>query len=283
MKRLILLFAFCVPLIFGSGCGPSYEPIVGGTVRIPIQTIVSLSPSTTEIAGRLGATRAIRGRTSACNWPPAVEQIEVVVSGTTPDFERIAEIAPDLILMDNALYGDEVLDQLLEMRMNVLILESNSIGGWADFHYRFGAIMGFEKETNSEVDRVYSMREEARATWQDRSPSATILLAGEGEYMAAGMNTFNRETLEIAGYTPIGPDASSFVVVSAESLVSWNPEFIFTPGGRDQIMADSRLQTVRAVQDGRVYNVNADILLRAGNRVPELIEALYRVGVRSYE
>lgn len=252
-------------------------------MRQQITTIVSLSPSTTEIAGRLGVLRSMRGRTAACNWPPAVTELEVVVDGTTPNFERIAEIAPDLIVLDTALYSDEVIDQLLQLELNVLPMESSSLGGWMDFHYKFGAIMGLELDTNSEVDRVYSMREEARAAWGERSPSAVTLLTGSGEYMASGIHSFNREMLEFAGYSHVGPEADNFQTVSPESLVQWNPEFIFTPGGREQIMSDPRLQSVRAVQDGRVYNVNPDILLRAGNRVPELIESLYRAGVRSYD
>jgi iron complex transport system substrate-binding protein len=63
--------------------------------------IVSLCPSLTELAFALGRGDALVGRTKFCVQPSgAVERIEKVGGTKNPKVDRIVELAPDLVLMN---------------------------------------------------------------------------------------------------------------------------------------------------------------------------------------
>jgi iron complex transport system substrate-binding protein len=64
--------------------------------------------------------------------------------------------------------------------------------------------------------------------------------------------------------------------------VSFNPDVILVPGtkfdvsGADKVLKDPRFATVSAVKQKRVIVLDADILLREGQRVDQLIKAVHR-------
>ena len=63
--------------------------------------LVSLCPSLTELVFDLGAGEALVGRTKFCVHPAdRVEAVEKVGGTKNPKVERIIELAPDLVLMN---------------------------------------------------------------------------------------------------------------------------------------------------------------------------------------
>jgi len=95
-------------LAFVAACSPrpsartlSITDDWGRTVALaaPARRIVSLSPSSTEILFALGLGPRVVGRTSYCDFPPAVRSVPEVGNGIEPNVEAVAARHPDLVVL----------------------------------------------------------------------------------------------------------------------------------------------------------------------------------------
>jgi len=76
-----------------SGCSPAEAD------RTQTQRIISLAPSTTEILFTLGLDDRLVGVTRYCDYPAATSEIAKVGGYVDPNYEAIAALAPDLIVL----------------------------------------------------------------------------------------------------------------------------------------------------------------------------------------
>src|SRR5688500_5543556 len=72
----------------------------GTTIELPAipQTIVSLTPATTEILFALGTGDRLRGRTDLDLYPPEATALPVVATYQGVHIEDVVDIAPDLVI-----------------------------------------------------------------------------------------------------------------------------------------------------------------------------------------
>lgn len=271
---LPLIVALIVAL---AGCNK--PPEAGGKNPEKVYgTIISLSPGTTELIGNyLMEGTVLRGRTAACNYPPHVTSVPVVCS-VKPDYEKIAEIKPDLIVYDKTLFTDADIEKLKQVapRADHLVFEGDTVDSYMDFVYRLGSALQSATRFSEYVDKVHAKAMPGRTNPPDPRPKAMVLIGGGGtEYMAAGLDGFLADAIRSAGGTPIGPKSRKFETINVEALIQDNPNVIFTNSPAQVILADKRLQNVDAVKHQRIIEVNGDILLRAGTRVDRLLERFY--------
>ena len=97
----------------------------------------------------------------------------------------------------------------------------------------------------------------------------------------AGPATFINELIEIAGGRNVFADApAQWPQVSLETIVSRQPDVIVLPSGDDQTLDLRRLRArvgwrdLRAVREGRVIHVDAELFNRPGPRVAEAARQL---------
>lgn len=271
MRRLIALLLLLV--LFLAGCGQPQT--VGGKPRkTQIHTAISLSPSTTElIFGNVSSIRPV-GRTAACNWPNAISQVEIVAD-VKPNYERIAQIKPDLLVYDASIYNEADIAKIKQLGLNTLEMNVHTVNDYIEFLYKLGAEIGAESVMSQNADKVYEKVKQNLGTAPTVKPKMAILLPnGSAEYMIAGLKSFQADIVRNSGAEPVGPDADKFVTASVESLIQMDPDFILVPTGGDTVLADPRLQSLKAVKSKRVAVVDSDILLRAGYRVDILLNQL---------
>lgn len=269
-----------VPLILALalfGCKPTVDPVGGDLNPELAKTIVSLSPSTTEIVGGSGISGTLVGRTESCNYPPVVKNVPVVMSGTKPNFEKIASIHPDLIVLDSALYSDADTAKIKELGINTIVMDSSSIEGFRTFLIELGKATGIETRLSKYYDDFMIRVKGSKATFskEEVKPSVMVMLGGEGRYYVLGKNTFLADVLNEMGTEFIGADSGEYTQVSVEQILKWNPDVIFMPSGDDQkMMSDPQLSQLGAVKDKAVIGVTGDYLLRSGYRMDRLVDAM---------
>jgi len=103
--------------------------------------------------------------------------------------------------------------------------------------------------------------------------------------MTAGPKTLSSELMVRAGGCNIAHDAATdYPEFSPEAIVSRNPDVIIFPEihGTDAVEVETIKArpgwgTVKAVQNGRLYSIDADILSRPGPRVVEALEKMMRL------
>lgn len=269
------------------GCRPPAQ-LQGKPNATNYRKVISLSPSTTEIAGTFMTDSArLQGRTSACDHPDFVRDIEVVGS-VKPDFEKIAAMKPDFIVYDQTLYNDADIEKLktIAPQADVLVLDPSTVKSYIDFLYRFAAATASETQVMDYAEKVLQASGVGRSNPPDPKPKVITLLGGgpNTEYMATGTQSFLADVVRDGGGEPVGPDSDRFQVVNVEHLVKWNPDLIFTSDDPKTILSDPRLKDIGAVKGKAVLQFRGDILLRAGARVDKLINRVRQlIGVRSDE
>ena len=101
---------------------------------------------------------------------------------------------------------------------------------------------------------------------------------GEGGEFTAGGNTFVHEMIEQAGGINIAADLEGWAY-SLELIVSGSPDLILCSdenGTRERLISSAGYREMEAVQQGRVYTIDTDLIDRQGPRLAEGLEALAR-------
>ena len=78
---------------------PDYQPVTvfGVTFSEAPQTIVTLSPASTEMLARLGLTEQIVGRGEGCTYPEEMEGVTTVGTEAEPDMDALLALEPDVV------------------------------------------------------------------------------------------------------------------------------------------------------------------------------------------
>lgn len=277
MRRALLFLSLIA--LFVAGCSPQ-RPTIGGFKRekSPMR-IVSLSPSATEIlVTKAGVSQRMVGRTAACNWPQAAQGIPVV-GQVKPDFEKIAQMNPDLIVYDQDLYSPTDEQKIKELGVDTYVLRGDTLEEFEKSVFEIGKLVGGETELSKYVDDIYRARDASTAAAITPQPKVAIILPGQGgEHLIAGTKSFAAAVVRASGVEVVGPDARLFVPLNAEQLLSQAPTVILAAGAAgsaQRLAADPRLKPTPAVRDGKVFEVEQDVILRRGGRVDTLINTLH--------
>lgn len=272
---LLLGLGGCSALKGLTGKQKDWEP-GGRLLQDPARVIISLSPGSTEIIALKGGTNFLRARTQSCNYPKFVEKLPVVAS-VKPNYEKIAEMHPDLVVYDPDLYNANDVAQMRNLtKREPFALGGRTIDEFIDRLYAMGKLYTGETFISDYVDDIESARRTSLADPVQPTPKVALLLPdSSGRHMIAGVNSFQADEIRAATGQPVGPKAEMFVPLNAESLIQMNPDIILTAGSPDPILDDPRFKSLTAVKKNRVRGVLQDVILRRGVRVPLVIEQLH--------
>ena len=104
-------FVLCMLILFLFGAGIIFFINSRGTLltvchktadRIAYNRIVSLSPNITEILFALGLGESVVGVTRFCLYPPEAQEKKKVGGFIDPNYEAIAALQPDLVLVNGS-------------------------------------------------------------------------------------------------------------------------------------------------------------------------------------
>ncbi|MBT4497763.1 MAG: cobalamin-binding protein [Gemmatimonadetes bacterium] len=249
------------------------------------QRIVSLAPNITEILFAIGLGDRVIGVTEFCNYPEGAQTVEKVAGFNTLSVEKIIAAKADLVLASRG-NDREGVETLRQMGVPVFGIEIQSIEQLLERIERLGKLGGVEEQAmalrQSLKKRVGRVR--AKVDSLEERPRVMWGYLGEPVY-TAGANTMIDDVFEIAGGTNVGRLApGAWPQVGLETMVSWAPEVIITTdnmgeeGGFEKKLEEMRRtdgwKSLPAMRDRRVFNIDGDLLNRAG---PRLIDALEQI------
>ncbi len=261
---------------------------IGNEVEIegPVERIVSLAPSNTEIAFALGLGDQIVGVTDFCDYPPQALEIEKI-GGVEPNLEQIVALDPDLVLAIGGEPDPLIIGQLQELGLAVLVLKPDDLD--ALYH---------DIELVGQATGVQQRAEELVAEMQERVAAVTAVTADVTERplvfyeldgtdptkpWTAGSGSWHDEFIHMVGGTNLaGTQESAWVQLNAEEIVAQDPVIIIlgdaawgtTP---ESVAERPGWDVISAVRDGRVYPIDDNLISRPGPRVVEGIEELARL------
>ncbi|MFT7519818.1 MAG: iron complex transport system substrate-binding protein [Kiritimatiellia bacterium] len=290
-RAVAVLFGIALAALAAAGAvsmwfGEGPPPAAVSEVRL-----VSLSPSVTETLAVLGASDLQVARSAWCNWPPEVQDLPIVGSGLTPDYEAIVAARPSHILVEAS--GSAPVEDLRALAITEALpwLTLEEVTGSV---VRIGELTGRQAKADKLVGRL-----QERLAVPEAGPSApTVLLVlggdglGERPPWFIKKNSLHGMALNALGVRNAVPEeVAGAPTLSIERLIQLDPDVIVVliPGQPDAaarqraMHAFDHLEPLRAPREGRVAALGSARLLTTGpgilDYVDELEQTLRPLGV----
>ncbi|MDX1814150.1 MAG: cobalamin-binding protein [Candidatus Bathyarchaeia archaeon] len=256
--------------------------------------IISMAPSTTEIAFALDLDDKIVAVSDYCDYPYDFSawieagNMSTIGDFSDPSMEAIASLSPDLILATAGVQGPTI-GTLRDLGYKVLILNPSDVDGVMQDIELVGNATGKTAEAaaliadlNSRINTVVDTVANADFTptvyyevWYDPTSLWT-----------AGSKAWQNALIEKAGGVNIFADQDlEYFMSSAEAVIERNPDIILLPaegmgegvpfwGSLDDVRARPGWDTIKAIQNNGLIEVDSNTIARAGPRVADIIEDL---------
>jgi iron complex transport system substrate-binding protein len=244
------------------------------------QRYVSLLPNLTEILYALGLGDRVSGVTKYCYFPPEAQDVEKIGDAFSPNIEKVLFLGPDMVLSGKGSKLDEVLPVLEENGITVAVFDPKTMDGIEDVILQIAYLAQVEQRGQDLVAEIQAARRDiGESVARQNLPrpgvfvmidTDTLFTVGEGEFLS--------EMIEVAGGKNVASAlGKGYLQISEEKLFELDPDIIIaTYPMRDALLARSGWQGLKAVQSGRVYDVDGDVVSRPGPRVAQGLEELFR-------
>ena len=249
----------------------------------PLQRIVSLAPSNTEILFAIGAGDRIVGVTDYCNYPPEAMNRTKVGGYSTIDVEKVIALNPDLVV---AAYGNglETIETLRNNGLTVIAFNPKNISDVMRDIEILGRVTGCEENASKLIEMMKNKIAEVEKAVANASKPKVVHILWHDPIWISGNNTFIDELIRLAGGKNAFSDMDGWKIVSVEDILERNPDVIIVNsgtgmGGSEHVLyewAISELKDISAVKNGRVYIINADIISRPSYRLVYALEEIAR-------
>lgn len=244
------------------------------------ERIISLAPSSTELLFALGLGDKVVGVTKHCDYPQEASEKEKIGGYSTPDLEKIVALQPDLILA-SSIHEKEVIPSLEEMGFTVFALEPRNLAGIMEGMRVIGVITGSEGKAGDAIagmeGRVSAITDE---TENLETVPGVLYITWHDPLWSVGSGNIIHELIDKAGGMNIFQDITGHKVVSLEAVILRNPDVIIACSGHGEakdkpfqwVREESRLGVIEARKNNRIYEVDADLVNRAGPRAVDALE-----------
>jgi len=252
----------------------------------PVQRIVSLAPSNTEILFAVGAGSQVVGRDTFSDYPAEALNVADIGGGFGAlDTETIIASSPDLVLAADLTPAEQI-QALEDLGLTVFVLGNPiDLPGMYENLRTVAKMTGHLEETETLItslkERV-AVVEQKLAGVKDRP---LVLYEIDGTDPNApwvpGPDTFVNTLLTMAGGNNMSAALEgAWVQVSLETIIEMNPDLILLGdaqwGGMTPEMVASRggWDALTAVQEGKIYPFDDNLVSRPGPRLVDGLEAL---------
>lgn len=256
----------------------------------PPQRIVSIAPANTEILFALGLDDRIVGVTRFCDYPPKVKtmvkegKITIIGGFSDPNIEKIVALKPDVVFAMHSLQLKAV-ESLENRGVSVIFLDPKSVQDILDDILLVGRATDKEAEAKKLVEEMKQRISYIVSKTQNVKYRPKVYYeVWHDPLMSIGPGTWINELIELAGGTNIFSDAKTkYPKVSSEAVIERNPEIIIIKVGymggvaKEEIAKRPGWNIIDAVKNGRIYEVDENILIRPGPRIVEGLETLAKI------
>jgi iron complex transport system substrate-binding protein len=255
----------------------------GTTIELPgfPQTIVSLTPATTELLFALGVGDRLRGRTDLDLYPPEATALPVVATYQGVHIEDVVAIAPDLVIAggNNFTAAGDVA-RLRDLGIAVLVVYAPDVDGVLADIRLVGQAVGEEEAAEEVVGDIQARITEVTAAVAGLDRPRTFYEIGyEPEIYGPAPESFVADMVNLAGGDPITTTDPAVFAIPLERLVTLDPEVIVLGDAAygtcpDSVVTRAGWAGMTAVRDGQVRPADDIIITLPGPRLGEGLAAL---------
>ena len=250
-----------------------------------VERIISLAPSLTETAFLLGLGDRLVGVTVFCKHPPEAESIEKVGGYSTPDFEKIVLLKPDIILMMTEHKYAGLDKKFASLNIPVLMVSTDSVDLIIDSILKIGNRCGASPRAESLARHLQHKLNDVTSKSFDVKPRVLITVGknmgsgGMKSAFAAGEGTYYDDLIQLAGGVNATPESpKEYANLSGEDILRADPDVIIdiVPDLEKKripevIQAWKRIPHLKAVETGNIFVFTEEYTARPG---PSFINVL---------
>lgn len=240
------------------------------------ERIVTFAPSHTEIVFELGLGDRLVGVSGPFDdHPVEAASIEPVAgrSGVEPNIETVVSLEPDILL--TAFIGGEWKERLRELDIPVFTTLAASFEDTVADIETVGRLLGAEDEAAALAEGIEADARSVETSIEAAEPVSCFL--DLSDLFTVGPGSLEFDLLERAGCEPITASSDEpYPQWSLEQLVQDDPDVYLVAEGVpvDRVAVQEGIRDLTAVREGRIHEVNADLISRPGPRVAQGIEEL---------
>lgn len=264
-----------------------FKDDLGREVRIPVplNRVISLAPSITEMVFAAGAGDRLIGVTSYCNYPAEAEKIQKVGDTLTPNIESIVALRPQLVLVSTASQLESFLHVFKQQNIAIYVADVRSIDDVTRNLTAFGTMFGtWERASaaaitfNGRISFIRHQANDLRRTSENvnrPTPLNVFVQISNEPLFTIGKESFLNELVEFAGGTSLTKDlGGGYPKISKETALAMDPDVIILSDSEDNREPNIVFNNSKAVKNSRVYKIDADILSRPGPRLADALEQI---------
>jgi len=234
--------------------------------------IVCLTEETTETLYLLGEEERIAGVSGYTVRPPEARKKPRVSAFITAKFDKIMDLQPDLVLAFSDLQAG-ISAELIKRGVNVLTFNQRSVTEILQMMLTLGRIVGAGAKAEQLVGRLREDLDAIAKSAERLTFRPRVFFEEWFDPLISGIRWVD-ELIEIAGGTPIYPELRDRKnaperIVKPEEVAARDPEVVIASWcGRlvqkRLIRGRTNWGTVRAVQQGHIYEIKSTYILQPG-------------------
>jgi iron complex transport system substrate-binding protein len=215
-----------------------------------------------------------------------VEEGKIMIIGgfADPSIEKIVGLKPDVVFAMHTIQLKTV-ESLEEKNIAVIYLDPSNIQDVLDDILLVGKATGKEAEAKKLVEEIkWRIDNVINKTREVSYRPRVYYEVWHDPLMSVGPGTWIHDIIELAGGSNIFSDAKvKYLKISSESVITRNPEIIIIKIGymggiaKEEIAKRPGWNTIDAVKNDDIYEVDESILIRPGPRIVEGLETLAKI------
>lgn len=267
------------------GAGPTLRDDAGRSFDLatPPARIISLVPSATEMIVALGAADRLMARTRY-DQAPELAHLPSLGGGLDPNLEAVVALRPDLVVVTPDDDLRPTVGRLEALGIPVYSGRSGTIADLQRLAENLGALLGGDSRVRAAafLDSLQVGFETLERRAEALPHPSVLYLVWHDPPMTAGPGSYLDDLVRAAGgRSTFGDQPTAWPTVSVEEILRRDPDWVVLAEGNPA--AGQRLRWIRsapgwrelrAVREGRVAVVEADLFNRPGPRVLEAARTL---------
>lgn len=188
---------------------------------------------------------------------PEFLELPAIGSGKGVNVEEIAALEPELVILPLKL--QESAARFDTLNIPCLVIDPETMDGFMETIRLIGEATGAQDRANELIAFHEDMMSEISALCADVETRPTVYMAGTDFLRTSGAGMYQNALIEMAGGTNVAAELSDsdWVDISAEQLLSWNPERIYMVSYAEyteaDLLNDDRFSSLSAMQNGALY------------------------------
>jgi iron complex transport system substrate-binding protein len=236
----------------------------------PARRIVALAPHLTELVYAAGAGNQLVAVGKYSDFPPAALAKPVISDSFAVNYEALAQLRPDLILVWGSGAPERMRAKLRTLGIPVYEIEIRNVAGLADTLRSIGRLAGTEGVAQARAQALTNDWTALKASYAGRKPVRVFFQLWDAPLMTLSGQHLISSAISACGGTNVFAELPTLTAtVSWEVAVQRDPELVVTAGSPSEPARPGRwadFAQVSATKHGEFGRVEGDLIARSGPR-----------------